>query len=293
MLIGQFCEYLKLERNYSGYTVSSYRKDLEQFRLFFQSVDDGADFISVDRDMVRMWIADMMEHGYRPSSVNRKLSTLRSFYNHLRRSGLMASSPVSGVKGPKSSGRLPQFVRESDMERLLESPDLGDGFDGALKKAVLATFYETGIRLAELVGLDDSDVDFDSQNIKVTGKRNKQRIIPFGQSLKDVLLEYTGMRAAVRDSSSQAFFVGSQGRRISRSQVYLLVRNSLSAVTSIQKKSPHVLRHTFATTMLNHDAELEAVRELLGHESLATTEIYTHTTFEELKKVYKQAHPRA
>lgn len=201
--------------------------------------------------------------------------------------------PLRKVVGPKNKKPLPSFLKESDMNRLLDETDFGEGFAGCRDKMVIEMFYATGIRLSELIGLDDSEVDFASAQIKVTGKRNKQRLIPFGDELKDAMLEYIKVRNEVLPGRSEAFFVKEDGKRLYGRLVYNLVKRSLSKVVSLKKKSPHVLRHTFATTMLNNEAELEAVKELLGHNSLSTTEIYTHATFEELKKIYKQAHPRA
>ena len=293
MYVDRFCDYLRLERNYSERTVSSYREDLKLFASFISSLDGSCDLLSADRDIVRSWVIKMMEDGAEPSTVNRRLSTLRSFYRFTRIAGIADISPVAGVKGPKSKKTLPQFVRESEMDVLLDDTDLGEGFIGKRNKAVLATFYETGVRLAELIGLNDCDVDLISRTMKVTGKRNKQRIIPFGDELASTLLLYINERDAEFGKSSGALFINSKGERITRHQVYLMVKKALSKVSSVKKKSPHVLRHTFATAMLNHNAELGAVKELLGHDSISTTEIYTHTTFEELKKIYEQAHPRA
>jgi len=294
MYIDKFADYLRLERNYSDKTVLSYREDLEQFRDFYLSLDPALDFLTVDRDVIRQWIVSLMDSGYKSTSVNRKLSTLRSFYRYLRLSGIADHSPAIGVKGPKNSKPLPQFVKESEMTELLDNTDLGTGFLGARNKAVLDILYETGIRLAELVGLNDSDINFDSRIIKVTGKRDKQRYIPFGHELSAVLQDYVELRDAEfgPQESDGPFFYGTKGGRIPRHQVYNLVHTSLAQVSTVKKKSPHVLRHTFATTMLNNDAELSAVKELLGHDSLATTQVYVHTTFEELKKIYKKAHPR-
>lgn len=293
LYIDQFCDYLKLERNYSDRTIQSYRMDLELFKSFMGGLDSQLDFLNADRDVVRQWVVSMMEKGCQPSTVNRKLSSLRSFYRFLRIRGITSASPAAGVHGPKGRKPLPNFVREADMDRLLDDTSLGDGFIGIRNRAVLATLYETGMRLAELVGLNDADVDFSSKLIKITGKRNKQRLVPFGQDLSEILEQYLEARRNEFGMLSGAFFLSPKGDRIPRHQVYHLVKDSLTMVSSVRKKSPHVLRHSFATAMLNHDAELEAVRELLGHDSISTTEIYTHTTFEELKKVYEKAHPRS
>lgn len=293
MYIDQFAEYLSLERNYSDRTVSSYRSDLELFSQFLKETDAGLDFVSADRDVVRLWVIDMMEKGETTTTVNRKLSALRSFYRFLRIKGVIAVSPVQGVKGPKNKKPLPQFVKESEMNELLDHTDLGEGFVGVRNKTVIAVLYETGMRMAELIGLDDRDVDFSNQTIKVTGKRNKQRFIPFGKELNEYLHKYLEVRTNTFGPTQGAFFLSQKGDRIPRHQVYLLVKDALSKVSDVSKKSPHVLRHTFATSMLNHHAELGAVKELLGHNSLQTTQIYVHTTFQELKEIYKQAHPRA
>ena len=295
MYIDQFADYLRLERNYSPKTVSSYRRDLVLFRQFLADTDAELDMLTADRDTVRLWVVDMMDKGEKSTTVNRKLSTLRSFYRFLRIKGITDKSPVQGIKGPKNKKPLPQFVKESDMDKLLddETINLGEGFMGVRNRTVIAVFYETGMRMAELIGLDDRDIDFGTHTIKVTGKRDKQRFIPFGNDLEKRLYEYLEARTQAFGETGGAFFVNQKGERIPRHQVYLLVKDALSKVSDVSKKSPHVLRHTFATSMLNHDAELGAVKELLGHNSLQTTEIYVHTTFQELKEVYKQAHPRA
>jgi integrase/recombinase XerC len=293
MYIDQFTDYLRLERNYSERTVSSYRRDLILFRQFLKDTDVDLDLLTADRDTVRLWVVDMMDKGEATTTVNRKLSTLRSFYRFLRMKGILQSSPVQGVKGPKNKKPLPQFVKESEMNELLDETDLGSGFIGIRNKTVIATFYETGMRMAELIGLDDRDIDFSTRTIKVTGKRDKQRFIPFGKDLEVQLHRYIDARTQEFGQTSGAFFLSPKGDRIPRHQVYLLVKDALTRVSAVSKKSPHVLRHTFATSMLNHDAELGAVKELLGHNSLQTTEIYVHTTFQELKEIYKQAHPRA
>ncbi len=293
MYIDQFTDYLRLERNYSPRTVNSYRRDLVLFRQFLAETDSELDLLTADRDVVRLWVVEMMEHHQTSTTVNRKLSTLRSFYKFLRMKGITDKSPVQGIKGPKNKKPLPQFVKESDMNELLDNTDLGEGYMGIRNKTVIAVFYETGMRMAELIGLDDRDIDMGTRTIKVTGKRDKQRFIPFGNDLEKRLKEYLEARTQAFGETSGAFFLSQKGERIPRHQVYLLVKEALTKVSDVSKKSPHVLRHTFATSMLNHDAELGAVKELLGHNSLQTTEIYVHTTFQELKEIYKQAHPRA
>lgn len=294
MLIDSFLEYLRVERNYSSKTLVSYKNDLRQFEDFFLRKDTELSWQAIDADVIRQWVMQMMAEKYTATSVNRKLSALRSFFRYLLLRKQIKSSPMMNVKGPKKKKPLPVFVKERDMDKLLDDVELTD-FESVRDRMILEVFYETGIRLSELIDLDDADVDFGMSVIKVTGKRNKQRIIPFGEELAKDLMMYIQLRneeLPVRDS--EALFVRTKsGKRMYPVLVYDLVKKSLSRVVALKKRSPHVLRHSFATSMLNHDANLEVVKELLGHESLAATEVYTHTTFEELKQVYKQAHPRA
>lgn len=292
-LTDSFLDYLQYERNYSEETIKSYREDLRQFEEFArEEIGDSAPS-EVKAELVREWIVSLMDRGYTSTSINRKLSSLRSFYKFLLRKGEVAVDPLQKITGPKNKKPLPAFLRESDMDRLLDEVDFGEGFKGCRDHMIIEMFYATGVRLSELIGLDNKDVDFSSSLIKVTGKRNKQRLIPFGEELKIAMTEYVDVRNEAVPVRTDAFFVRENGERLSRSIVENLVKRNLSKVVTLKKRSPHVLRHTFATTMLNHDAELGAIKELLGHESLATTEVYTHTTFEELKKVYNLAHPRA
>ena len=292
-LTDSFLDYLQYERNYSEETIKSYREDLRQFEEFArEEIGDSAPS-EVKAELVREWIVSLMDRGYTSTSINRKLSSLRSFYKFLLRKGEVAVNPLQKITGPKNKKPLPAFLRESDMDRLLDEVDFGEGFKGCRDHMIIEMFYATGVRLSELIGLDNKDVDFSSSLIKVTGKRNKQRLIPFGEELKIAMMEYVDVRNEAVPIRTNAFFVRENGERLSRSIVENLVKRNLSKVVTLKKRSPHVLRHTFATTMLNHDAELGAIKELLGHESLATTEVYTHTTFEELKKVYNQAHTRA
>ena len=206
---------------------------------------------------------------------------------------MVTVDPLIKITGPKNMKPLPSFLKESDMNRLLDEVDYGGGFKGCSDRLIIEMFYATGMRRSELIDLNDKDVDFSASLLKVTGKRNKQRLIPFGEELKERMREYVDIRDEAVPERTDAFFIRESGKRFQPTQIYNLVKRNLSKVVTLKKRSPHVLRHTFATTMLNNDATLGAVKELLGHSSLATTEIYTHTTFEELKKVYKQAHPRA
>ena len=293
MLIKAFLDYLRLERNYSEKTIVSYRTDLLEFEGFFKKVDAELDFTRVDADVIRNWTVSLMDDGRAATSVNRKLSSLRSFYRFLLKRKVVSVDPMLKVVGPKKKKPLPSFVREKDMDRLLDELLYDESFEGCRDRTILEMFYATGMRRSELIGLNDADVDLSAKLIKVTGKRNKQRLIPFGDELAEDLLNYIKVRNETLSQGAEAFFVLENGARMYSEAIYRLVRRYLSGVVTLKKRSPHVLRHTFATAMLNGKAELRAVKELLGHESLATTEVYTHTTFEELKKVYEQAHPRA
>ena len=247
-------------------------------------------------DIVRQWVVEMMDKGNTATSVRRRLSSLRSFYKFLLRRGLVDKDPVHNMPGPKVEKKLPAYVREKEMDRLFDSDFFSDDYQGFRDRMILLTFYSTGIRLSELVGLDDRDVDLDQMQLKVTGKRNKQRIIPYGDEFGDSLRQYLAERDAFAkqfEGSTSLFLNERNGQRMTPAKVRNLVKRYLSMVTTQQRNSPHVLRHTFATAMLNHQADLQSVKELLGHESLSTTEIYTHTTFEQLKEMYNQAHPRA
>ena len=293
MLIKDFLNYLRLERNYSERTIVAYEADLRGFEEYFKKTDAELDFRSVHSDNVRNWMVSLMDEGRSETSVNRKLSSLRSFYRFLLRRKEITVNPMLKVVGPKKKKPLPSFVREKDMDRLLDEVPFGGGFEGCRDRTILEMFYATGMRLSELIGLNDADVDFSAKLIKVTGKRNKQRLIPFGNELAEDLHLYINVRNEAMPQEAEAFFVLKDGKRMYPMAVYRIVKRNLSRVVSLKKRSPHVLRHTFATAMLNDSAELRSVKELLGHGSLVTTEVYTHATFEELKKVYEQAHPRA
>ncbi len=293
MLTESFLDYLRYERNYSEKTVLAYGEDIRQLQEFVSEEREEFNPAEVEPAIIREWMMSLMDRGYTSTSVNRKLSSLRSYYKYLLRRGEVSVDPLLKITGPKNEKPLPAFLRESEINKLLDDTDFGDGFKGCRDHLIIEMFYATGMRLSELIGLDDKDVDFSASLLKVTGKRNKQRLIPFGDELREAMLEYVNIRNEAIPQRTEAFFVKENGGRLYKNLVYNLVKRNLSKVVTSKKRSPHVLRHTFATMMLNNDAELGAVKELLGHESLATTEIYTHTTFEELKKVYKQAHPRA
>lgn len=292
-MIGEFLDYLRFEKNRSELTVSSYAEDLKAFEAYFKNLDMLLSWETVDADVIRGWMESMMDKGNRATSVNRRLSALRSFYRYALAHQKVARDPSRMIKGPKKAKPLPQFLKEEEMNRLLDVVEWGDDFEGVRARTMLMTFYETGIRLSELTGLDDTAIDWGNHAVKVLGKRNKQRIIPLGEELEHTLLLYIRVRDEQVKTGNGALFVTRKGERMSGDQVRNEVKRCLSLVSTLSKRSPHVLRHTFATAMLNHEAGLESVKKLLGHESLSTTEIYTHTTFEQLKRVYQEAHPRA
>ena len=291
-MIDQFLDYLRYERNRSELTVKRYEDSLRDFQKYFEETEEGLSWTSVDADVIRGWMESLMDRGNNASTVNTGLSALRSFFRYALARKMVNRDPAHMITGPKKRKPLPQFVKEEEINRLLDKTEWGDDYKDVRARTIIITLYEAGLRRSELIGLNDSDVNLDAMQLKVTGKRNKQRIIPFGTELAEQLRQYINCRDEQIAKRSEALFLNTKGERISETEVYNTVRENLAKVTTLKKKSPHVLRHSFATAMLNHDAGLESVRKLLGHESLETTQIYTHTTFEQLKRVYKEALPR-
>ena len=291
-MIEDFLNYLQFEKNRSQLTIKSYAEDLRSFEAYFKKMNDQLSWESVDSDVIRDWMESMMDKGNNATSVNRRLSALRSLFRFAIARKRIEVDPTRMVKGPKRGRPLPQFLKEAEVGRLVDG-EWGNTYKDVRARILVLTFYSTGMRLSELVSLDDDAVDFVNCQVKVLGKRNKERIIPFGEELKASLLDYINLRDRLVERRSKALFVTEKGERMNCNQVRYEVKKNLSWVCTLKKRTPHVLRHTFATAMLNHEAGLESVKKLLGHESLSTTEVYTHTTFEQLKKVYKNAHPRA
>ncbi|MBR0333399.1 MAG: tyrosine recombinase XerC [Bacteroidales bacterium] len=301
-MVEQFIQYLRYERNYSSHTVLAYRKDLEQFSLFLTDEYGVDDLFRADADMIRFWLLRLMEEGLSARSVNRKLSSLKSFWRYLLAKGLAKENPCRKLLSPKVHKSLPSFLKKEEMESLLddacENEDISE-FVAKRNRLMIEMLLQTGMRRSELMGLALSDVDMSSCLLRVKGKRDKQRLIPFGPMLQSMIQDYLDSRAQWQAQCedlydfSDCLFVRENGKPLYPQLVYRLVHDKLSQCSSLAKKSPHVLRHSFATTLLNNGAELNAVKELLGHANLSATEVYTHTTFEELKQVYKQAHPRA
>lgn len=289
-----FLQYLLVEKRYSPHTILSYRNDLEQFVAFLQTLEHSGIAGDVSSAEVRAWVVNMMDNGMAAVSVHRKISCLRIFFKWLRKEGLMTQNPMEKVVLPKRKKKLPVFVGEESLNTLLDNFDFGNDFSGIRNRTLIEMLYLTGMRRAELIGLKTGDVDLGSGVLKVTGKRNKQRIIPVIDSFRVRLEEYLEIRnRSLNPAENDWFFLTDSGDKLYDKFVYNTVKRYLSMVTTIEKKSPHVLRHTFATHMLNHGADLNSIKELLGHANLSATQIYTHNTFEKLKEVYKQAHPRA
>jgi integrase/recombinase XerC len=291
-MIDLFLKYLQYEKNYSSHTVLSYSNDLREFSSFVETQQGEFNPIDIQSKIIRQWIVFLMDGGMSPRSVNRKISTLKSFYRFLLRRNLALINPTKKINSLKTEKNLPLFFKESEMENVLisESGDLN--FESCRNRLIIAMFYETGIRLSELVEMKDADVDLSIKTIRVLGKRNKQRIIPFGEQLLQDIILYKQIRTNELGNTFY-FFTKKDGEKMYSKLVYQIVHTIMSQQSSLIKRSPHVLRHTFATTILNGGADINAVKELLGHANLAATQVYTHTTFEQLRNIYKQAHPRA
>ncbi|HNS17183.1 MAG TPA: tyrosine-type recombinase/integrase [Bacteroidales bacterium] len=295
MLRARFIDYIRYEKRYSHHTVIAYQTDLDQFYSYLQAQYGLDDILQVDHQMIRSWMVSLMDVHVNPRSINRKLSTLRSYYKFLLREGVVDVNPLTKVISPKNPHRLPVFVEKEKMETLFDANDFGEGFAGMRNRLVLELLYATGMRLSEMIHLRVADVDFDRSQIKVLGKRNKERIIPVTSQVEVLLRQYVDLRKIQEGKIREVpyLLVTDKGRKCYPKFIYRLVVRHLDLVTTLGKKSPHVLRHTFATHLLNEGADLNAVKELLGHANLSATQIYTHNTIEKLKKIYNQAHPRA
>jgi integrase/recombinase XerC len=287
--VENFIRYIITIKHYSDHTVLSYQKDLEQFMAFCSLPEDQIP----DHHQIREWIVAMMDNGISARSVNRKLSALKSFYHYLVRENILESNPVKKVILPRTDKKLPVFVHEKNMDMLLDNINFGDDFEGIRNRLIIEMLYFTGMRVSELTGLKCGDVNLSESSLKVMGKRSKERIIPLIPDVVTTLNAYLTKRSDLPAASDESFFLTMKGGKIYNRLVYRIVHQYLTLVTTLDKKSPHVLRHTFATHMLNKGADLNAIKEILGHANLSATEVYTHNTFEKLKKIYKQAHPRA
>ncbi len=287
-----FLQYISTEKRYSRHTVTSYKNDIDQFMGWLDRVRPGADLVSVNHADVRGWMVSLLEEGASAGTVHRKMSALRTLFRYMRRHELISADPMTGLKLPKKPKQLPVFIAEDALSKLFDEFRFGDNFSGIRDRTVVEFLYLTGMRRSELTGLRDADVDLSAGQVRVTGKRDKQRVIPLAAGFVKSLRSYIEAREE-KGFSGGWFFVTDRGNKMYDRAVYNIVTRYLAMVTTVEKKSPHVLRHTFATHMLNYGADLNSIKELLGHASLSATQVYTHSTFEQLKKIYKQAHPRA
>ncbi|REJ81184.1 MAG: tyrosine recombinase XerC [Bacteroidetes bacterium] len=292
MNIQRFIQYIQFEKRFSVHTVKAYENDLGQFKDYIVQTYETEEVAEVSHGMIRSWIVSLMDQGISSRTVNRKITSLKSFFRFLLRKNEISLNPMLKVQSPKTSKRLPVFVDQDKMELLFEKVDFGEGFEAQRDHLLLEFLYATGMRLSELIGLKESSIDQYQSQIKVLGKRNKERIIPFTKKLQSSIREYLQEKKKMFPGED-SFFVTDNGKPLYPKLVYRIVTKRLSAVTTLDKKSPHVLRHTFATHMLNNGADINSVKELLGHANLSATQVYTHNTIEKLKQVYKQAHPRA
>lgn len=290
--ISKFIEYLKFEKRYSSHTLIAYENDLKQFAQFLGETYEVSNLSEIQSSFVRSWLVSMMDAGLNPRSVNRKITALKSLYRYAIRSGWVEVNPMHKISSPKTPKKLPEYIEAEKLDLLLDQTEFEPGFNGQRDHLILELFYGTGMRLSELLGLKIEDFQLNSRQIKVTGKRNKQRIIPMFDMLHEQVRFYLLERESIQ-SSSRDFFLFEDGKPLYAVYVYRLVNRYLAKVSTKRKKSPHVLRHSFATEMLNKGADLNAIKELLGHASLSATQVYTHNTIEKLKAAYNLAHPRA
>jgi integrase/recombinase XerC len=291
-VIQSFAGHLQFEKRFSRHTLRAYTDDLHQFRDFLLLSFDIQTASEIASVHVRSWMAALKESGITARSINRKLSTLKSFFKYLVRVGQLEQSPLATVISPKVSKRLPAFVPEKELLELLESMKYSDDWKGYNARLIITLFYSTGIRLSELIGLRTASIDRGGKTIKVLGKGNKERILPLSPQVITLIEQYEEEKKKVFKSTDEALFVTEKGKRLYPKYVYLLVKQYLSAIKTLEKKSPHILRHSFATHLADHGAELNAVKELLGHTSLAATQVYTHNSIDKLRQVYRSAHPR-
>ncbi|MBK8366194.1 MAG: tyrosine-type recombinase/integrase [Bacteroidetes bacterium] len=286
-----FFDYLTYEKKYSTHTVTSYKNDIAQFIGFINPQNEDISSEEINYQQIRAWVSELIKHKIAARSINRKLSALKSFFKFLQRQQIIEVNPMSKISGPKTPKRLPSFVDEHQMEDLFTEVKFEEGFAGQRDKLILDLLYQTGIRRSELTHLKELDVDLFNSTIKVLGKRNKERMIPISLALKRNLETYLQVKKEL-NLSNPMLLVSEKDITLSEQAAYKLVKKYLSQITTIQKKSPHVLRHTFATHLLNNGADINAVKDLLGHANLSATQVYTHNTIDKLKKSYKQAHPR-
>ncbi len=288
----KFIKYIQFEKRFSTHTIKAYQTDLSQFYLYVRNQYQIHKASEIDHHIIRSWIVSLIEHEVSTRSVNRKLSTLKSYFKFLLKEGLIDQNPMQRIIPPKSSKKLPVFIENDSMDMLLDELDFGEGMAAMRDKLILEIFYLTGIRLNELINIKIPDINFTSKTIKIFGKRNKERYVPLSKETTIKMQKYLTYLKNEHPETTY-FFTTNKGKKLYEKFVYRLANSYLSKVTTINKKSPHILRHTFATHMLNSGADLNAIKEILGHANLSATQVYTHNTIEKLKSVYNQAHPKA
>ena len=300
MLKDKYLDYLRFEKRYSAHTLLAYHTDLDDFTKFLSLQYSVTDLLQADHMLIRSWLISLIDRKISSRSITRKLSTLKSFYKYCLKQGLLKTNPMLKVVAPRVSKHLPVFLTRDNLDTLLHTVEFEPGYAGSRDKMILTLFYATGIRRDELVHIEIQDLDLDAGTLKVLGKRNKERIVPVGENVISLLKEYLIIRNTflseimpVSENNTHTLFVTSKGLAVYPRLIYNIVHKYLSLVASNSKLSPHVLRHSFATHMLDDGADLNAIKEILGHSSLAATQVYTHNTIEKLKSIYKQAHPRA
>lgn len=289
-----FIDYIKFEKRFSQHTVIAYTKDVEQFFDFLEKKYNSPEIKEIQPAFIRTWLANLMKtEEMNAKTINRKISTLKAFFKYQLKTGMLETTPMGTIVSPKISKRLPAYVEQKETQTLFNHVEFSEGFEGQNQRLILALLYTTGMRLSELVNLKQSQADLKQKTLKVLGKGNKERIIPIGNEITKALEDYLQLKLALPNADNSFLLVTAKGKKLYSKYVYLVVKKYLSLVTTQKKKSPHVLRHTFATHLTNEGADINAVKELLGHSSLAATQVYTHNTIERLKDVYKKAHPKA
>lgn len=293
-VVQPFVGYLKFEKRYSLHTITAYQADLYEFIDFVKIQYGDTDLASINHGVVRSWLAQLKEQGLTAKSLNRKISTLKSFFKYLLKNGIIEISPMAKVISPKTGKRLPVFVKEEETQLLLDSLNSStESWRSLNARLIITIFYATGMRLSELINLKEKQVDFARSQIKVLGKGNKERIIPVSDKLINIISEYQQLKRKEFETAADVLLVSEKGKKLYPKYAYLIVNQYLGKSSTLDKKSPHVLRHSFATHLMNNGADLNAVKELLGHSSLAATQVYTHNTIEKLKDIHKKAHPKS
>lgn len=292
--IREFLDYLKYQKRYSRHTIISYETDLQAFSLFLENQYEETAIKEIKPAFIRTWLASLKELGNTSKTINRKISALKTFFKYQIRNGFLENSPMQVISSPKNAKRLPQFVDKKDIETLFNYVEFSDDWQGATERLILQIFYNAGIRQAELIGLMQSQIDIHNSTIKVLGKGNKERIIPISTQLRTDIVKYIELKKQqFPQNEISSLLLNKKGKKLTPRYVYDVVKKYLSMVTTIEKKSPHILRHSFATHLTNNGADINAIKELMGHSSLAATQIYTHNSIEKLKEAFNKAHPKA